>query len=655
MKILLNIKFGSAVAKFIILFLIFVLRAPAGVFSWTPDESLFSTVDRLEFKNIFLPGSGTVRLGPAQESLLTLKDAVLWDIVPDRKGNLYLGTGNQQTLYRFNLRTSKLSTVFSGDDGEIFTLLEKDNNIYFGTSPSGIIYRISTIGSVESLVNTGENYIHKLLACPDNSIIIATGPNGKLYRLNPGKGLELLFTFSSAHITALGWLKPGQELLAGTSPGGTVYRLEFSPTLARPKVTVLYDTPLEEVKDIISQGALIYLAANSDSGEEQPQPVVFAVDREGVLRWRWQCPESTVLRLVNFNGQLLALTGNRGLVYALDTLGRAAIWTRLNQPQVIATAVLNQTLYLGTGNPARLYRFIAGYADSGYLNGPVFDLQTPARFGRLDYRARIPNGTEIIFDTRSGNSQEPDSLWSVWEMVRGKVSSPPARFIQWRARLYSSYSQLTPELDRVDLYYQPVNRAPVITRLEISAPTENEARKGNPQPKRQISFEVQDPDSDSLIYQLYLQPEASTNPLLIEKELTETRYELDTRTIPDGWYRLKLVVSDGVDRGPQDARSVEKITAPFLVDNTPPEIQELKFAGNRASWIVTDRSSPIVNCRISLNAGNWQPVTPQDLVFDELQERFVFPLELRPGINTIAVWAVDALGNTGTAQLTVMR
>ncbi len=141
---------------------------------------------------------------------------------------------------------------------------------------------------------------------------------------------------------------------------------------------------------------------------------------------------------------------------------------------------------------------------------------------------------------------------------------------------------------------------------------------------------------------------------MLKEALTETRYELDTRTLPDGWYRLRLVATDQPDRGPAALRT-EKITPPFLVDNTPPVIRELKVTGNRVRWIVVDSSSPVGACRIALNAGNWEPVEPEDGVLDENEERFDFQLELKPGINTIAVWAADAQGNTSTRQLTVSR
>ncbi|MCX7733046.1 MAG: hypothetical protein N2248_07800 [candidate division WOR-3 bacterium] len=638
------------------LMVLFFTQLMAAVWTFMPDESLFSQIDEIELKNIYLPAEGEIRLGSAVERLTQLEDAVIWGIAPDRSGNLYIGTGNQSRLYRFNLQRRQLLPVFSGAEGQIFAILIQNNQLYFGTSPQGVVWRLFPDGKSDTFVNTGEVYIHSLISGPGRSILCATGPNGRLDQLEPDGRMKVLFTAPSAHITALCWLKPGEELLAGTAPAGTLYRLQLAPDGGVKSATVLYDTPLDEVRAIAVRGGRIYLAANPDiEGQSSGPPVVYALSSDGFVHWQWQCPESTVFSLVSFGDRLLVFTGNRGLIYALDTLGRAGVLARMEEPQLLVTAVRDRELYFGTGNPAAVYRLVPGYADSGYFTSPVFDCQTVARFGRLEPKLRTPAGTEVSFETRSGNSEKPDSLWSSWMPARERIVSPPARFIQWRAKFATSYREVTPELERVDLYYQPVNRAPVISRLDISTPAEIEVRRGNCQSKRQITFEASDPDGDSLIYQLLLRPEGEPDWLVLKKELTENRYELDTRTLPDGWYRLKVVVSDAPERGTGEAQTVEKESPPFLIDNTPPVISEIRISGNRAFWSVVDATSPLAACRIAVNSGSWVPVVPEDTIFDGLSERFTSAVELKRGLNTVAVWAVDGQGNVSVRQLRVSR
>lgn len=638
------------------LIVLFYTQLMAAVWTFMPVESLFLRIDEIELKNVYLPAEGEIHLTNALEPVIQLEDAVIWSIASDRSGRLYIGTGNQSRFYRFNPERRQLLPVFSGEEGQILAALVQDNQVYFGTSPQGIVWRLLPDGRIDTFVNTGEVYIHCLISGPGKSIICATGTNGRLYQLGPDGRMKVLFTAPSAHITALCWLKPNQELLVGTAPAGTLYRLLLAPDGSVRSAAVLYDTPHEEVRAVTVKGSQIYLAANPGTESQSGgQPAVYALNSEGLVRWQWQCPESTVFSLASFHGRLLVFTGNRGLIYALDTLGRAGVLARMDEPQLLVTAARDQEVYFGTGNQATVYRLIPGYADSGYFTSPVFDCQTVARFGRLEPKLRTPAGTEVSFETRSGNSEKPDSLWSSWMRVRERIVSPPARFIQWRAKFATSFREVTPALERVELYYQPVNRIPVISRLEISAPTENDARRGTSQPKRQITFDAADPDGDSLTYQLLLRPEGQSDWLVLKKELTESRFELDTRTLPDGWYRLKLVVSDAPDRGVDEAEVVEKESPPFLIDNTPPMISEIRVSNNRVFWTVADATSPLAACRIAVNSGSWVPVVPEDTIFDGLSERFTSTVELKHGLNTVAVWAVDAQGNVAVRQLSVNR
>ncbi|MEO0010079.1 MAG: PQQ-binding-like beta-propeller repeat protein [candidate division WOR-3 bacterium] len=638
------------------LMVLFYTQLMAAVWTFMPDESLFPRIDEIEMQNVYLPAEGEIRLSSAVEPLTQLEDAVIWSIAPDRSGNLYIGTGNQSRLYRFNLQRRQLVPVFSGEEGQILAVLVQDNQVYFGTSPQGIVWRLLPDGKSDTFVNTGEVYIHSLISGPGRAILCATGPNGRLYLIGPEGRTKTVFTAPSAHITTLSWLRPGEELLAGTAPAGTLYRLRLAPDGSLTSAAVLYDTPLEEVRAVTVRGRQIYLAANPGTESQSGgQPTVYALNSEGLVRWQWQCPESTIFSLVSFGDRLLVFTGNRGLIYALDTLGRAGVLARMEEPQLLVTAVRDRELYFGTGNPAAVYRLTSSYADSGYFTSPVYDCQTVARFGRMVPRLHTPAGTEVGFETRSGNAEEPDSLWSSWMPVRERVVSPPARFIQWRAKFATSYRAATPALERVDLYYQPVNRAPVINRLDISTPVENEVRRGNAQPRRQITFDVSDPDGDSLLYQLLLRPEGGADWLVLKGELTESRYELDTRALPDGWYRIKVIVSDAPDHGADEAQTAERESPPFLIDNTPPVISEIRISGNRAQWTVTDATSPLAACRIAVNSGSWVPVVPEDTIFDGLSERFSSAVELKPGLNTVAVWAVDGQGNVAVRQLTVNR
>ncbi|MGQ9679120.1 MAG: hypothetical protein ACUVUD_07580 [bacterium] len=626
-----------------------IVVANAAVLTIASPEEFFNNLGQIEFQNVQLPATGAIKLAPAATPLCSLEEPTIWQIVADRYGTLYLGTGEKATLYRYSLRQPHPTPVWSGHEGTITALaITPDRTLYWGTTPQGTIYRLHPGAEIEQFAATDATYIFALLFTPDRSLLCATGPDGKLLQLFPDGRQKVIFTAPQAHLTTLQWLKEGKELLIGTSPDGIVYRLTFSTRNGKPSVTTFYDTPLNEIRALANDGkGNIYLAANSD---EPAQSALFCVDTNGILRWQWLCPDSVIFNLYYTKNQLLVLTGNRGIVYSLDTIGKPTVLAQLDATQLLAFSTFKDNLYIGSGNSARLYRLSPSYSDSGYITSRTFDFSNPARFGRLTHFARIPPGTELLFATRSGNSEKPDSTWSPWQPVRDKVNSPPARFLQWQAKLLSRFPNLTPELERVEIYYAAVNRPPLISRLEIASLPETEARKGNSQPRRTVSWDVSDPDDDSLIFQLFIAPAEEYRWHLLAKDLTGTSYDLDTRTLPDGWYRLRLVASDHVDRPANSALTHEYQTPPFIVDNTPPVITGLKVSRHRAEWKVTDLLSTIVSCRVSVNAGPWLPIEPRDGIFDSPDEVFSCPIESGSGRSTIAVWAIDASGNSTTVQ-----
>jgi hypothetical protein len=320
---------------------------------------------------------------------------------------------------------------------------------------------------------------------------------------------------------------------------------------------------------------------------------------------------------------------------------------RLEQPQVLSLTPDGERLLVSTGNSGRLFALARTFADSGQVAAAPFDCGNPARFGRLDFRADVPAGTGLRLDLRSGNSESPDSTWSGWS-----GSPPPGRFVQWCARLQTSFPDLTPSLRRVDLYYTTANLAPTIDKLEVNSPSPADARRGLPKPLREASWEASDPEGDSLVFDLSIRPEGAANWRRLGREQSEAKYEFDTRTLPDGWYELRLTASDHGDRPVQTALTSERILPAFVIDNTPPQISNLRTTSDRLTFAVSDALSPVAGCRVALNAGDWFTAEPADGVFDSPTEQFSVPVRLEPGDNVIAVWASDAQGNSGSARTT---
>ena len=232
--------------------------------------------------------------------------------------------------------------------------------------------------------------------------------------------------------------------------------------------------------------------------------------------------------------------------------------------------------------------------------------------------------------------------------------------------MHTSFPNLTPELRRVDVYYRSANLAPVIKKLEIAQPSLDDAVKGVNKPSRQVTWEATDSDSDSLSFQLFFRGENETSWQRVDRDVTDSRFDLDTRSLPDGWYELKLAASDEPTEPAGIALTSEKVSRPFLVDNTAPVITGLtpsllsppSSLLCRVTFSARDSLSPIAAARVSVNAGDWVTLEPQDHVFDSGIESFSADVRLPSsalGLPSfvVSVWVADAQGNVGASRTSV--
>jgi hypothetical protein len=106
------------------------------------------------------------------------------------------------------------------------------------------------------------------------------------------------------------------------------------------------------------------------------------------------------------------------------------------------------------------------YADTGAFQSRVFDAgDARAVWGKL---TPAVTGTDVKFETRSGNTAVPDSSWSAYQAVAadGSIASPSGRYIQYRATLSTTDDRVTPSLTRVELGYDIDTAAPT-TALDV--------------------------------------------------------------------------------------------------------------------------------------------------------------------------------------------
>lgn len=589
-----------------------------------------------------------VMLGPSLKEVARVDEPYIWALAQDRRGRVYLGTGDEGRLYRVE-RDGRLSLIYDAPGTQLTVILVAgSDSLYVGSAPDGVVYKVTPQGDVREFFRSGERYIWGLAVDPSNNIYCATGELGRLYKLSPDDGSpERVYEPPAPHILSLLW---ADGLYFGTQTG-VVYRLK------RGDLRVIYEAHQPEVQSLrVDHSDRLWFAANPDYQEEESplRPGVYRVSPDGITEPIWTPPDSFIFALAPVADGMLVATGNEGRLYRVSNRGEATLLAQLDAPQVTCLAGDGQ-VWLATANPAILYRMGEGYTQAGSLLSRVFDAATTARWGRLDWEGVVPKGAKIEFKTRSGHTSEPDETWSDWEPLIGeKVQSPPARFLQWRADLSSSSSSTTPLLRQVSVAYQEANLAPRVAWVR-TGPGERQSRT-----ELKISWEASDPNQDSLVVDLYFKGLAEERWKTLKLGVEGEKYILDTQALPDGHYQVKVVASDRPDNPGGLAREGEMVSRPFILDNTPPQVeglraQRIRDGSYRISFTAEDGLSRIGRASYSVNGGEWCPLSPTDLIFDGLKEEFLFELELKPGEYTVVVKAVDDPGNSGLGKLIIRR
>jgi hypothetical protein len=322
----------------------------------------------------------------------------------------------------------------------------------------------------------------------------------------------------------------------------------------------------------------------------------------------------------------------------------------------------------------------------------VHDAGTVARWGRLQW-----TGTKgVAFKTRAGNSARPDATWSDWsnaitDPAQAVVTSPNARFLQWRAEFTGSIAIPLPVLDSVTLAYLPQNAPPSVRSITVSAlaassstpkaataaasapfsitvtdtgdavqaaGTQSQTLSRPAGQQVQISWQADDPDGDKLSYSLFFRGEDEREWKLLRADITENTYLLEADVLADGRYYFRVVASDRPSNPVGQARQAELVGPPVLIDNTPPVVKA--GAPRRDGPVLEvdidaeDVASALRRCEFSVDAGSWQPVEAADGVTDSPREQFQIRIaNLPPGEHLIVIRAYDTAGNAGLAKVVV--
>ncbi|MDZ7295299.1 MAG: hypothetical protein ONB14_07775, partial [candidate division KSB1 bacterium] len=138
--------------------------------------------------------------------------------------------------------------------------------------------------------------------------------------------------------------------------------------------------------------------------------------------------------------------------------------------------------------------------------------------------------------------------------------------------------------------------------------------------------------------------------------LDNNYYSWDSRLMPDGEYELRVDATDAPSNTTDEALTGTRLSMPFVIDNTAPEVPVLRWdrSAKRVVVEVRDKWSRLERVEYALDAGQWELLHPTDGVLDSRFEAFELPLEVARGQEReLAIRATDVVGNVGFGYLTV--
>ncbi len=676
-------------------------------------------------KGVSISDTGTITLAPKLAEVFNTEQSYVWSSAIDEAGNVFLGTGGDGRIFRVEANGSGKIFADLNELNVSALAIGKDGALYAGTSPDGKVYRISANGAPEVFFEPKEKYIWSLAVMSDGSLAVGTGENGKIYRVKSANATpenSLLFDTSDSHIISLATDKQG-NLYAGTDAKGLVLR--FSPD---DKPFALLDSSLREIHQIaIGNDGSVYALAVSESAAAKPaastattegstasaettaalpepppksrydlstaKSVVYRILPDGGSNIIWNSASVTAFSVTanqNGNGVLVG-TSDKGRIYSVTNTGQEILLLQSNEGQISTIQMRGSQIFATSSNQGKLYRAGAETIAEGSYESSVLDAKNAATWGRIRWRS----SGNVWLQTRSGNTEKPDETWSDWsenyaDQKGAQISSPKAKFLQWRATLKSSSGSVS--LNEVNIAYLAGNIAPEILSIQI-LPTnvgllanppiqidpniENSGldptafglppatnippRKVYQRGARALQWTAEDRNGDRLEYTVYYREASENNFKLLRENLRENFFTLDGAALADGRYIFKIAAKDSPSNPVSQSLSGEKTSEPVDIDNTAPTVTATgtpQIVGERArvTFEANDSSSFLNKAEYSINGGDWREVYADDGISDGARERYSLEIPLKnAGEISVSLRVFDANGNAGSARVLVRK
>lgn len=470
-----------------------------GVTTWTTN----TPAQWIEghFERTYADTAGSVYLAPQVRELARPDAERVWALLAHSDGSTIAGSWGTRAKVLRLVAGQAPELLADLDDAGIGALAElADGAIIAAASPSGRLYRVAAGAEPTVWATLPDPYVWALVPDGAGGLYAATGHHGRLYQISGSGTPTELIAVPDRHITAVARAESG-DLLLGTYPDGKVFRLR--------------DGALATVHQV-AEGSVTALAFDDQqrlyvgtSGGK-----VDRLEPDGAARELVDAGEGAVYRLNSIDGVVYASTAAPGQILRFDPQNVVSQVHEDDESMLLGAVDDGQGgLVLATASLGRVLRVGLAEGQAGEYLSDVHDAGMIARWGQLRWRQEVDGRSVIGIETRTGNTIDPDAAWSEWSPLAVRpegspIASPPARYIQFRAR-FLGQPEDTLRLDRVDVQYRTVNRAPQISYAE---PVAGSIQRG----KVTLKWKATDPDEDEPTYEVFYAPAGTTEWTKIE-------------------------------------------------------------------------------------------------------------------------------------------
>ncbi|MBI4578090.1 MAG: hypothetical protein HY718_00215, partial [Planctomycetes bacterium] len=550
------------------------------------------------------------------------KDAkYVWSLARGAKGEIYAATGTEGQLFVIDADGKNAKVLADLKPKNLLCMaFGNDGMIYVGTDEDGLVYRINpTTGKPYVMYDAGEAEISALAIDAEGNLYAATAaadqarpgrtvadkPGGKPEPAKDAKEGTKPSTAQPAGDKKEGAAKDSDsekdkdKTEAGEAEPAKKEPKDEKPAAGGPKLSIaqILATRGAGATRPTAQGAASVTTAPGGGN------AIYRIDVFGFVTEVFREPV-VILDLAEADGTLYAATGNEGRIYAVTPReDRKAMIVKLDSAQVTSLLHLDDgQLVTGSANAPKITRISKGYAPKGTLTSKALDAGQIVKWGRIKWDAGVPTGTHLTVATRTGNvSDEESDAWDEWspEMdatMSQQIASPGARFLQYRLTFEATDTTKTARLTRLNVARIEENRPPLISSLDVLSVVE-EAKKPTSSPKVKqmagaatygdpdapvpqyhyvVKWTAEDPNQDSLMYEVFYRQAGQARWIRIAKELKEPLHIWDGRTVPDARYELRVVADDRAANPPGTELQDARISDPVIIDNTPPQVRVLR-------------------------------------------------------------------------------